>query len=451
MLHSTPAPAVTTLVEIDDLRDMLNNESDFGSAHYAVLQKATNKQQATAFRQEVDELRRNVDSNGEASDSTYAKLGASLYLLGQHQAAHNYLSRTSTNAIASYVLGLVCLSMDRFEEASEHFSTASTLGHDAVECELQRVGALRLNGQLEEAEAALKAIASKAVSRADYSFQMGCLLADKGDTLGGIEYFERAVDMDPHHTRALFWLAGENARHGNDDEAIRLYEQALSSPPLHIGALLNLGLLYEDADRLDQAAFCFRRVLETQPNNERARLYLKDIDASEGMFYDEDSVKAEQKRMQTLTRPITDFELSVRSRNCLDRLGMRTLGDLTEVSEQELMSSRNFGDTSLKEIQELLVANGLSIGCNVATRKAEAAVPPKDLSPEQRSAMEQPISDLNLSVRARKCMTRLNITVIGELLSKSPDDLLSSKNFGVTSLNEIRAKLADIGLSLRND
>ncbi len=451
MLHSTPTPAVTTLVEIDDLRDMLSNDSDFGPAHYAVLQKATNKQQATAFRQLVDELRRNVDGNGQASEAVYAKLGSSLYLLGQHQAAHNYLSRATSNAVASFVLGLVSLSLNRFEESAEHFAAAAELGYDAVSCELQRVGAIRLSGKVDEAEAVLKKIAAKAVSRADYSFQMGCILADKGDTLGGIEYFERAVDMDPHHTRALFWLAGENCRHGNDDEAIRLYEQALSSPPLHIGALLNLGLLYEDANRLDQAAFCFRRVLEAEPTNERARLYLKDIDASEGMYYDEDSVKADQKRMQTLTRPITDFELSVRSRNCLDRLGMRTLGDLTEVSEQELMSSRNFGDTSLKEIQELLEANGLSIGCNVATRKADVAEPPKDLSPEQRSAMEQPISDLNLSVRARKCMSRLNISAIGELLSKSPDDLLSSKNFGVTSLNEIRAKLADIGLSLRND
>ena len=451
MLHSTPTPAATTLVEIDDLRDMLNNESDFGPAHYAVLKKATNRQQATTFRKEVDELRRTVDRNSEASDATYAKLGSSLYLLGQHQAAHNYLSQTSTNATGAFILGLACVSMDRFEEATEHFTNAANLGYDVVDCELQRVGSLRLSGQREDAEAALKKIASKAVSRADYSFQMGCILADKGDTLGGIEYFERAVDMDPHHTRALFWLAGENARHGNDEEAIRLYEQALSSPPLYIGALLNLGLLYEDANRLDQAAFCFRRVLETEPTHQRARLYLKDIDASEGMFYDEDSVKAEQKRSQTLTRPITDFELSVRSRNCLERLGMRTLGDLTEISEQELMGSRNFGDTSLKEIQELLNANALSIGCNVTSRKAESSVPPKDLSPEQRSAMEQPISDLNLSVRARKCMSRLNISAIGELLSRSPDDLLSTKNFGVTSLNEIRAKLADVGLSLRND
>jgi DNA-directed RNA polymerase subunit alpha len=48
-------------------------------------------------------------------------------------------------------------------------------------------------------------------------------------------------------------------------------------------------------------------------------------------------------------------------------------------------------------------------------------------------------------------MSRLNISAIGELLTRSPDDLLSSKNFGVTSLNEIRAKLSEVGLNLRND
>ena len=100
MLHSTPTPAVTTLVEIDDLRDMLSNDSDFGPAHYAVLQKATNKQQAMAFRQLVDELRRNVDGNGQASESVYAKLGSSLYLLGQHQAAHTtiFLEQPATRS-----------------------------------------------------------------------------------------------------------------------------------------------------------------------------------------------------------------------------------------------------------------------------------------------------------------------------------------------------------------
>jgi DNA-directed RNA polymerase subunit alpha len=48
-------------------------------------------------------------------------------------------------------------------------------------------------------------------------------------------------------------------------------------------------------------------------------------------------------------------------------------------------------------------------------------------------------------------MARLGIASIGELLQHTPDELLSAKNFGVTSLNEIRAKLSEQGLKLRND
>ena len=451
MLHSTLAPAATTVVDFDEVQAMLSDESDFGMTHLSLLASAVNRQQAPDVRRATDELKSKVDSTNGSSPGALVRLGVALHLLGRHRDAKVYLTQVEGHPVAALYLGHVKMALNQPGEAVGCFAAAAKAGYDAVDAELQRTSALRLSGQLDEAESALKAIAAKAVSRADYSLQMGCILADRGDTLGAIEYFERAVDMDPHHTRALFWLASESSRQGNDDDAATLYDRALSRPPLHLGSLLNLGVLYEDAERYNEAAFCFRRVLEAEPNNERARLFLKDIDASEDMVYDEDQIKAEQKRSQTLSRPIGDFELSVRSRNCLDRLGIVTLGDLTEITERELMSSRNFGETSLKEITELLTQHGMRIGENVESRKPDTAAPPADLDPEQRAALERPISDLNLSVRARKCMMRLNITAIGELLTKTPDELLSSKNFGVTSLNEIRGKLAEMGLSLRND
>ena len=61
------------------------------------------------------------------------------------------------------------------------------------------------------------------------------------------------------------------------------------------------------------------------------------------------------------------------------------------------------------------------------------------------------VPDLNLSVRARKCMVRLGIGTIGELIRKTGDDLLECKNFGVTSLNEVREKLTVRNLKLRGD
>jgi DNA-directed RNA polymerase subunit alpha len=152
-----------------------------------------------------------------------------------------------------------------------------------------------------------------------------------------------------------------------------------------------------------------------------------------------------------LSRPVTDFELSVRSRNCLQAMDINSLGDLTEVSEQELLAGKNFGETSLMEIRELLAAHGLRIGQHLHKIHSRDHVVDQSLSPEEQAMMNKLVVDLNLSVRSRKCMSRLNIQTIGQLVSRTPDELLASRNFGVTSLNEIRLKLGEVGIRLRND
>ena len=99
----------------------------------------------------------------------------------------------------------------------------------------------------------------------------------------------------------------------------------------------------------------------------------------------------------------------------------------------------------------MLASKGLQLGQQVFTRPAAEAPHDLDLPPEQAALLDRPISELNLSVRARKCMTRLNITTIGDLVRKTGDALLECKNFGVTSLNEVRQKLAEHGLKLRGE
>ena len=165
------------------------------------------------------------------------------------------------------------------------------------------------------------------------------------------------------------------------------------------------------------------------------------------------AVQQRQERLaQILNIPVAQFELSVRSRNCLQKMGIETIGDLTRVSEQELLNSKNFGETSLVEIKEVLANKGLSIGqfAHDSAPKDEP-IDMSHLSQEEQAMMERPIGDLNLSVRARKCMTRLGLNTIGELLRKNGDELLECKNFGITSLNEIREKLTEMGLRLRGE
>ncbi|NQU76489.1 MAG: hypothetical protein HQ546_09275 [Planctomycetes bacterium] len=60
-----------------------------------------------------------------------------------------------------------------------------------------------------------------------------------------------------------------------------------------------------------------------------------------------------------------------------------------------------------------------------------------------------PIAELQLSVRARKALERLEITTLGELAAQTEVDLLTCKNFGHTSLEEVKERLAEFGLELR--
>ena len=96
-------------------------------------------------------------------------------------------------------------------------------------------------------------------------------------------------------------------------------------------------------------------------------------------------------------------------------------------------------------------AHGLRIGQHLHKIHSREHVVDQSLSPEEQAMINRSIGDLNLSVRSRKCMNRLNIQTIGQLLSRTADELLASRNFGVTSLNEIRQKLTEMNLRLRND
>ena len=63
--------------------------------------------------------------------------------------------------------------------------------------------------------------------------------------------------------------------------------------------------------------------------------------------------------------------------------------------------------------------------------------------------LELPIEDLDLSERPNNCLKRAQVNTVGELLTKTEDDLLNITNFGQKSLDEVKAKLDERGLSLR--
>jgi DNA-directed RNA polymerase subunit alpha len=62
-----------------------------------------------------------------------------------------------------------------------------------------------------------------------------------------------------------------------------------------------------------------------------------------------------------------------------------------------------------------------------------------------------PITALDLSVRASNCIEAENVQTIGDLVARTEEEMLEVRNFGKTSLKEIKKKLTDFGLHLGMD
>jgi DNA-directed RNA polymerase subunit alpha len=272
-----------------------------------------------------------------------------------------------------------------------------------------------------------------------------------GDRWAAIEHLEKAFENAPSHEEICFRLAYHLDLVGESDEALHLYEQACAEGPAKINALINLAVLYDDNGSYADAEKCLRQVLETDPNHERARLFMKDVTATRRMYFDEDQARLLEKHNSLLETPVTDFELSVRARNCLKKMNIRTLGDLLRTTEAELLAYKNFGETSLQEIKAMLAQKGLSLGQTLKDRQSDVRneVYEQLAGTGAEDLLHQHVADLEMSVRARKALSLLGIQTIGDLVARTEAELLGIKNFGLTSLNEIKDKLAEKGLSLR--
>ena len=70
------------------------------------------------------------------------------------------------------------------------------------------------------------------------------------------------------------------------------------------------------------------------------------------------------------------------------------------------------------------------------------------VDPSLEAKLNMPIAELNLSVRAGNCLESENILTVRELVGRSEDQLLEVRNFGETTLTEVREKLNELGLHL---
>jgi DNA-directed RNA polymerase subunit alpha len=91
--------------------------------------------------------------------------------------------------------------------------------------------------------------------------------------------------------------------------------------------------------------------------------------------------KSEELR-NILRKSVEELELSVRSYNCLKKAEIKTIGELVQKTDSEMLRTKNFGRKSLNEIKELLTEMGLSLGMKVEDNLLQPTVQNKEEEPQ---------------------------------------------------------------------
>ena len=128
----------------------------------------------------------------------------------------------------------------------------------------------------------------------------------------------------------------------------------------------------------------------------------------------------------------------VEQRTDFDRL-------ILDVETKKSMSPRDAMASAGKTLVELF---GLAHELNYAAEGIDLGPSIQDAALAADLAL--PIEDLDLTVRSYNCLKREGIHTVGELLSRSEADLLDIRNFGSKSIDEVKAKIASMGLQLKD-
>ena len=213
-----------------NVKQIVLNLGAFGPQEIDQIAEALTQDPANhrALREAVNEMEVGEDRSPAAA----VRLGVCYYLLGRYHQAIETLKTGDGGALAHFYMGSTNAALEQFDAALQNYTSAAKAGYNADACLLAKAEALRIAGKPQAALDRSITCPARSSRRPNISTSA----ARRSPPSAAIRrevvaLYERAVEADPQSSGALFGLAVENDRRGNDEAALDLYERSVAQFP----------------------------------------------------------------------------------------------------------------------------------------------------------------------------------------------------------------------------
>ena len=149
------------------------------------------------------------------------------------------------------------------------------------------------------------------------------------------------------------------------------------------------------------------------------------------------SLGEDGKRTVLSDMPIDECNLSNKAMNCLLKMRIKTLGDLSNITEEELKGTERLGRIVFNEIVSIMKEYGISFK---EDEKGQL----------KQNDVDEPIGIRELSTRTKRCLERRGIYTLDDLSNVTINKLFETRNFGIKAFKEIAEIMKKYGISFNN-
>ncbi len=317
---------------------------------------------------------RELITDKESLSAVYGRFTAEPFDRGYGTTIGNSLRRI----MLSSVQGAAITSM-RIEGKTHEFDTIEGMREDLLDVILNLKSLqIKLHGNKGETTISLNVEGPKAVTAADFQLNDSIEILNPDQTIAhlskdGVLNMECTVQTG----RGYMPAAQVKEQSGLSDSFGVIFLDAAFSPIVNVKYTVEAARAGQrtDFDRLvlevmtdgsigpEEAVSYSAKVLSDQ-----MRIFISMRDQAEELAAEEErqlAADATQALQDKLDKSIEELELSVRSFNCLEAAGIKTIRDLVQKTESEMLKYRNFGRKSLNEIKNILKEMGLRFGLTI--------------------------------------------------------------------------------------